>query len=138
PGHVLFLPVWLSYVGLFAIFAAMAAVAITGGNVRSLRIERMLMMLFGAVYVVNTAVELADMVGVIAAHPKGGNVYSLLSSAVGIWVENIMIFSLLFWQIDGGGPYGRALGLRRVRDGGFPTPPGTEGVRSTWMSQYFD
>jgi hypothetical protein len=122
PGHVVFLPVWLSYVGLFAILAVMAAVALTRGNVRCLRIERTLIMLLGAVYVVNTAAELADMVGIIAIHPKGENAYALLSSAVGIWVENVVIFSLLFWQIDGGGPYGRAQRVQRDPDWGFPTP----------------
>jgi hypothetical protein len=138
PGHVVLLPVWLSYVGLFAILAAMAAVVVTRGNVRWLRIERALIMLLGAVYVVNTAAEVADMVGVIAIHPKGGNAYALLSSAVGIWIENVVIFSLLFWQIDGGGPYGRAQRVQRGPDWGFPTPPAAEGEPSTWTPQYVD
>ena len=137
-GHAVFLPVWLSWVGLFAILAAMAAVTLTRGNVRCLRIERALIMLLGAVYVVNTAAELADMVGVIAIHPKGENAYALLSSAVGIWVENVVIFSLLYWQIDGGGPYGRAQRVQRGPDWGFPTPPTTEGAPSAWTPQYVD
>ena len=137
PGHVVFLPVWVSYVGVSAVLAAMAAVAMTR-NAHVLRIERMLIMLLGAVYVVNTCAELADMVGVIAIHPKGGNAYALLSSAVGIWVENVVIFSVLFWQVDGGGPYARARGIQRNPDWGFPTPPTAEGAPSEWTPQYID
>ena len=138
PKHVVFLPVWISYVCLLAVLAAMAAAAITHGSARWLRIERTLIMLLGAVYVVNTGAELADMVGVIAIHPKGGSAYALLSSAVGIWMENVVIFSMVFWQVDGGGPYGRARGIQRGRDWGFPTPPTAEGVPSDWTPQYVD
>ena len=138
PGHVVFLPVWVSYVGVFAVLAAMAAAAITHGNARWLRIERTVIMLLGVAYVINTGAELADMVGVIAIHPKGGNAYALLSSAVGIWVENVVIFSMLFWQVDGGGPYGGVRGIQRDPDWGFPTPPTAGGTPSDWAPQYID
>ena len=138
PGHVVFLPVWVSYVGVFAVLAAMAAAAITHGNARSLRIERTVIMLLGVAYVINTGAELADMVGVIAIHPKGGNPYGLLSSAVGIWVENVVIFSLLFWQVDAGGPYARARGIQRNPDWGFPTPPTDGGLPADWAPRYVD
>ena len=138
PNHVVFLPVWVSHVCLVTVLAAMAAAAITHGDAHWLRIERLLIILLGAVYVVNTGAQLSDMVGVIAIHPKGGSTYALLSSAVGIWVENVVIFSLLFWQIDGGGPYGRARGIQRGPDWGFPTPPMAGGAPSEWTPQYVD
>ncbi|SRR6266550_233222 len=36
---------------------------------------------------------------------------SLLSSAVGIYITNIVIFAMLYWEMDGGGP-----GVRRGND----------------------
>jgi hypothetical protein len=138
PGHVVFLPVWVGHVCLIAILAAMAGVAITHGNVLWLRVERGLTMLLGAAYVANTAAELADMVGVITIHPSGSNAYSLLSSAVGIWLANVVIFSVVFWQIDGGGPYGRARGLHRTPDWEFPTPRAAHDAPSEWEPQYLD
>jgi hypothetical protein len=124
PGHVVFLPVWISYVCAIAVLIAMAASAITRG-VYWLRIERFLIMFLGGVYVLNTGAELADMVGIIALHPQGGNAYALLSSAVGIWVANVVVFSMIYWQLDAGGPYGRARGVRQRPDWDFPQPPAT-------------
>jgi hypothetical protein len=121
-----------------AVLLVMAAVTLTRGNVRCLRVERTLITVLGAVYVANTVAEVADMVGIVAIHPKGGDAYALLSSAVGIWVENVVIFSLLFWQIDGGGPYGRARCAQRTPDWGFTTPPAAEGEPSAWTPQYVD
>ena len=113
PGHVHALPVWVSYVAMVALVVPMAAVALTKGNIRWLSMERMMIILFAAVYVVNTIVELADMIGVITLHRTGNNAFALLSSVVAIWVMNVLAFSLLYWQIDRGGPYGRALTIAR-------------------------
>jgi hypothetical protein len=138
PGHVVFLPVWISYVCAIAVLAAMAASAMTG-NVRWLRIERFLIMFLGGVYVLNTGAELADMVGVIALHPQGGNAYALLSSAVGIWVANVVVFSMIYWQLDGGGPSGRARGVRQRPDWDFPVPPAAvDGAAFVSQRHYLD
>lgn len=139
PRHVIFLPVWVSYVCLFSVVAALAAVAMTHGNMLCLRIERTLIMLLGAFYVLNTGAQLADMVGIVAIHPTRSTPYSLLTSAIGIWMENVVIFSMLFWQVDGGGPYGRARGVQQAPDWGFPEPPAaTEGASSNLAPEYVD
>src|SRR5436190_2962435 len=138
PRHVIFLPVWVSYVSLFSVVAALAGAAVTRGNLHWLRIERTLIMLLGAFYVFNTGAELADMVGVVAIHPTDSSPYSLLSSAIGIWMENVVIFSVLFWQVDGGGPYGRARGVPRAPDWGFPEPPAPAGAVPNRAPVYID
>ena len=48
------------------------------------------------------------MIGVITLHPAKSNAFALLSSSVAIWVANVLTFSMLYWQIDRGGPYARA------------------------------
>ncbi len=45
---------------MVALVVPMAAVALTKGNIRWLGIERIIIIFFAAVYVVNTIVELAD------------------------------------------------------------------------------
>jgi hypothetical protein len=48
----------------------MAAVALTTANTRWLRIERTMIILSALVYIANTIVELADMIGIITLHPR--------------------------------------------------------------------
>src|SRR6185503_237042 len=105
PGHVHALPVWVSYVAAFAIITPMVAAALTKGSTLWHGVERTMILLLAAVYVANTAAELMDVIGVIILHPSGHNAFSLLSSTVAIWAVNVLIFSLLYWQIDRGGPY---------------------------------
>ena len=61
PLHVIFLPVWVGYVCLVAVLAALAAAGMTNGNLRCLRIERTLIVFLAAFYVFNTGAQLADM-----------------------------------------------------------------------------
>ena len=97
-----------------AILVPMAAIAFARTNVaRWLRVERTMILFFAGVYVLNTAAELADMVGIITLHRPETRAVSLLSSSLAIWVTNVLAFGLVYWQIDRGGPYAKATGTQR-------------------------
>jgi hypothetical protein len=138
PGHVTVLPVWVSYLAALAVLAPMAAVALTNGNTLWLRTERTMIILLATAYVANTTAELADMIGVITLHPSGNNAFSLLSSSVAIWIANVLTFSLLFWQIDGGGPHGRANDLSVNPEWAFPQSPTPESPSPGWRPLFLD
>ena len=138
PHHVYVLPVWGSYLAALAILMPMAAVALTKGNRLWLRIERMMIILLSVVYVGNTIAELAIMIGVITSYSSAGNAFSLLSSSVAIWVANVLTFSLLYWQIDRGGPYGRVSGLSVKSDWLFPEAAAPEEVPPEWRPLFVD
>jgi hypothetical protein len=138
PGHVHVLPVWVSYLAAFAVIVPMVAVRLTGGNTLCLGIERMMIILLATAYVANTIAELADMVGVITIHPSGNNAFSLLSSSVAIWVANVLSFSLLYWQIDQGGPYARASASKVKPDWVFPQPAKPEDLPPDWRPLFLD
>jgi hypothetical protein len=114
------LPVWASYVAGAAVLVPMAGVGLTAGNTLWLGIERTMIILLASAYVANTAAELADMIGVITLQPKGNNAFSLLSSSVAIWIANVLTFSLVYWQIDGGGPHARASDTNVKPEWAFP------------------
>jgi hypothetical protein len=138
PGHVYVMPVWVSYLAALAVLVPMAAVALTRGNALWLGIERTMIILLAVVYVANTIAELADMIGVITLHPSSGNAFSLLSSSVAIWVANVLTFSLLYWQIDRGGPYPRASKLSVKPDWVFPQPATPEDLPPDWRPLFLD
>jgi hypothetical protein len=138
PAHVHVLPPWLSYVAGFAVLAPMLGVALTGGNTLWLRIERTMIILLAAVYVVNVSVELADLIGVVTIHSASANAFSLLSSSVVIWTVNVLTFSLLYWQIDRGGPYARENRLKVKPDWAFAQGAGPEDLPSDWQPLFLD
>jgi hypothetical protein len=138
PGHVHVLPVWVSYLAALAVIVPMVAVALTAGNMLWLSIERTMVRFLALVYVANTIVELADMIGVITIHPSGNNAFSLLSSSVAIWVANVLVFSLLYWQIDRGGPCARASKLNVRPDWVFPQPAAPEDLPPDWRPLFLD
>ena len=137
-GHVFVIPVGVSYLAAFVALTSMAAVWLTNGHARWLRIERAIILFWALVYVANTLAELADMLGVVPVHPPGGNAFSLLSSSVAIWVGNVLAFSLLFWQIDRGGPGARASGASVRPDWVFPQPAAPEDLPAGWRPFFVD
>jgi hypothetical protein len=138
PGHVFVIPVWVSYVAALAVLGSMAAVVVTRGSALWLGIERAIIVSLALVYGVNTLVELADMLGVITLHPSGRNAFSLLSSSVAIWVVNVLAFSLLYWQLDRGGPGARARAARVRPDWVFPQPAAPEDLPPDWRPLFLD
>jgi hypothetical protein len=138
PGHVEVMPVWVSYLAALAIMVPMAAVGLTGGSTLWLAIERTMIILLATAYVANTIAELADMIGAITLHPSGNNAFSLLSSSVAIWVANVLTFSLLYWQIDQGGPSARARNLSTKPDWVFPQPAKLEDLPPEWRPLFLD
>ena len=138
PDHVHVLPIWVAYAAGLAILAPMIAVALTSGNARWLRIERTMIILLAVVYVLNVTAELADMIGVVTLHPARANAFSLLSSSVVIWTANVLTFSLLYWQIDRGGPHARANRLNVRPDWVFAQPPAPEDLPPDWRPLFLD
>ncbi len=108
------------------------------GNIVWLGIERTMIILLAAAYVANTIAELADMIGVITFTRQANNAFSLLSSAVAIWVANVLTFSLLYWQIDQGGPYARASKSGAKPDWVFPQPAKPEDLPPDWRPLFLD
>ena len=53
-----------------------------------------MIIVIAGLYVVNTIVELVDMVGLVTLHPGSANAFSLLSSSVAIWMANVLTFSI--------------------------------------------
>jgi hypothetical protein len=138
PHHVQVMPVWVFHLAALAVLVVMGAVTLTPANTLWQRIERMLIILLAVAYIANTIVELADMIGVITLHPSKSNAFALLSSSVAIWVANVLTFSMLYWQIDRGGPYARASKLSVKSDWLFPQATAPEDAPPDWRPLFVD
>ncbi|WP_037914633.1 DUF1345 domain-containing protein [Actinacidiphila yeochonensis] len=63
---------------------------------------------------------------------------ALLLTGGGIWLVNVVVFALIYWELDRGGPVARAGGVRQVPDFLFPQMQAPELAQPDWEPAYFD
>jgi len=83
---------------------------------------------------ISSAVKLID--GLVQGTIKDANM--LLLSGGSIWMANIVIFSLWFWELDRGGPGSRAEARKPVPDFLFPQMSSPEYREKGWHPTFFD
>jgi hypothetical protein len=62
----------------------------------------------------------------------------LLGAGGGIWLTNVLAFSLVYWELDRGGPAARAAALRETPDFLFPQMQAMEIVGHDWEPRFVD
>lgn len=94
-----------------------------------------LVLALAAATLLSTAVLITDLV-------RGGKVTdsatSLLSSGALIWFGNCLVFGLLYWLLDSGGPYARFIGERQYLDFAFTHQMSPELAPPGWRPLYVD
>lgn len=116
----------------------MIVAAIAKGSPVWRRVERMLM--FGAVglaLTINTA-NLVDVVDELLFHSRDVRPMSLFLTSIAIWLGNMLIFTLIYWLIDRGGPDARATGSTPYPDFDFPAMSDPSKVPPGWQPGIID
>jgi len=62
----------------------------------------------------------------------------LLASGANIWITNVIIFAVWYWELDRGGPAARAAGTDPHPDFLFPQMTDTLGIYREWEPQFTD
>ena len=138
-GRVQFFPIWFPYVAAMVVLAPMAAVGLTAGNARWLRLERTVTILYFVFATGSTVSTLAYLIGAMVRRSAELGGLHLLTSSIAVWVTNVLMFSLLYWQIDRGGPEARANNGMTKPDWLFPqqgAPP--DDVPPDWRPTFVD
>jgi uncharacterized membrane protein len=68
----------------------------------------------------------------------GANASPLLRAAVHMWVVNVLLFALWYWQLDGGGPIARPSCAPGERDFLFPQQTETALMEGGWRPLFLD
>jgi len=133
PWRARLLPPWVPYIGVIALIVPMAAVNLSGTTARWLRIEHATTLVFCAFAEGVTVTALARLLAVMIRGSReiGGN--QLLTSSVAAWAMNVLTFSLLYWQLDRGGP-----AFAAKRDWLFPQEGVREKTASDWQPGFVD
>jgi uncharacterized membrane protein len=83
---------------------------------------------------ISSAIKLID--GLVQGSITDANM--LLLSGGSIWMANVVIFSLWFWELDRGGPGARAEARKPVPDFLFPQMSSPEYCEKGWHPKFFD
>ncbi len=88
-----------------------------------------------AMALASTAVLITDLIR--GAH-VADQASTLLASGALVWLGNCLVFGLLYWHLDSGGPLARYRGDRPYRDFAFTQHMSPELAPEGWRPQYID
>lgn len=137
PARLWLFPKWVSYLAAIACLLPMVAVWLTAGHARWLQAERIIIQIF---FALTLASALALLRALILAMIYGSGIsgLQLLTSSVAVWVINVVAFSLLYWQIDRGGPEARLHHTHAVPDFLFAQAGTSTDLTAGWRPMFVD
>ena len=139
PGRIRLFPIWVAYAIGVAVLIPIGAVGLTAAKPGWLRIERTVTLLFFAISAVVTVINLRNLIGAMLSRTVETGGLPLLASSVAVWVTNVLMFSLLYWQIDRGGPEARVNDASVRPDWLFPQEEApAEDVPRGWEPTFID
>jgi hypothetical protein len=139
PERISLFPAWLPYVLGVAVLTPMVGAGLTAGKGRWERLEHTITILFFLVVVAGTLANLANLMNAMVRRPAEVSGMQLLASSIGVWVTNVIAFSLLYWQLDRGGPGGREIREKKKPDWLFPQEGApAEDVPPDWQPTFVD
>ena len=138
PGRVRIFPAWFPGILGIAVLAPTAAVGLSFAKARWLRLEHTVMLLFFVVAGGGGIVSLANLITAMIHRSSEVSGLQLLTSSIAVWVTNVLAFSLLYWQIDRGGPEARVNNVGTKPDWLFPQTGVPSDVPPDWRPTFVD
>lgn len=138
PERISLFPAWVFYVLGVAVLAPMAGAGLTAGKGWWESLERTITILFSLVVGAGTLANLAIVMSAMVRRPAEVSGMQLLASGVGVWITNVLAFSLLYWQLDRGGPGARENQEKRKPDWLFPQTGASEEAPHDWQPTFVD
>ena len=124
-----------------AIEIVIAAALIVANPRRIVRASPLLRGLSLALIALASLANALAMVLLITDLVRGANADDaapLLATGANIWITNVIIFALWYWELDRGGPAARAAGTDPRPDFLFPQMADTSGTYRDWEPEFTD
>lgn len=138
PGRVREFPVWVGCALASVLVAPMVALSLSTDKRRWLHIEGIAILVF----ILITGFALIDNLQFLLSQMVRGEVklsgFTLLTSSIAVWATNVLIFSLVYWRIDRGGPEARANQTTTKPDWLFPQATAPDLAPNGWCPSFID
>jgi hypothetical protein len=137
PGRVRASPTWLVVVLAIGLIVPLLALPVVAAKERWLRIERVTVLVFLVLVAAAQIVDLLHLLFIMLGPPKGISGLQLLNSSIALWATNVLMYSIIYWWIDRGGPQRRISSTDADEDWHFPRVD-VEGASAEWRPTYVD
>jgi hypothetical protein len=138
PRRYHLMPSWFAYVGIAMMIVPMVLVTVVPGNAFWRRIERVAEFIaVGSAFFFNSANILVAAYNLVE-FPDKLEPIPLFYTSIGVWTGNILIFTLIYWLIDGGGPDARLNRTEPYPDFDFPAMDDDKHVKPDWQPGIVD
>lgn len=132
PEKLTFGPSWIPLAIEIIVALPFAGAWVTGRKLQHLTMRALALTMLGVL-----TLALASSVALFIINlPNNRHATNLLLSAAVLWVTNILVFSLWYWELDGGGPHQRHLSGHEATDLMFPQQ--VNGNTSGWVPHFVD
>jgi len=132
------MPPWMSSVLVGALILPSLGVWLSGAQLLWLRIERTLMPMLAVITELLVLQTLGYLIVDIVRKTQGFSGHQLLATAIAAWIANVMVFSILYWQLDRGGPEARVNNVGVRPDWQFPQIDDGKETQGRWHPTYID
>lgn len=139
PERVRIFPEWVLWASAGMVLLPLLLVTLSASKAFWQRVETVATLTFVAFAGMAVILFLAKLLHDIIGGSTQVSGLALLSSSVALWCVNVLMYSLLYWQMDRGGPSRRTDADGTLRDWSFPQDGAPEGqVRRGWKPSYPD
>lgn len=140
PGHLYYGPVWLLPAVEGALFVAllMAHRAEDEGNQWQRGTAIALIAAMNAANLVSLLLLVHSLLASSSVHGQKITAVHLITWSAQIWLTNVIVFGLWYWELDRGGPMARCLPHRRAPDLLFPQMANPDAAPPDWAPSFFD
>ena len=138
PSRVRVFPNWVPFLLTIALIVPMVALQLTIPNARWLRVERIVILFFIAIAGFALIESLGYLLYQMVRRSFEVTGIQLLTSSVAAWATNVLLFSLVYWRLDRGGPEARANHVNTRPDWLFPQQGVPEYVPPDWHATFVD
>jgi hypothetical protein len=137
PSRYQVAPPWFPWLVVGIVVAVMLVVTFVPASVFWHRVERAIVLVLFALVNILNVLAVVRLVGDMITHKHGYSGITLLESGAVIWTVNVLLFALLYWQLDSAGPEARAAGASGVADFHFAQSYDGE-AHSGWQPRFVD
>jgi hypothetical protein len=131
-------PPWLIPITEFILLIVLLVAHQAGGDVRRPWMRPLSLVLIFALLLAGLSSTVRLTYDLITGSSLTNSADSLLAEGTLVWLGNALVFGLLYWQLDSGGPHARRVRKVQYPDFAFPQHMNPELAPPDWKPQYVD